>query len=73
MLNFDQEQECRALAEGKKRGEVCNCGWFWKGRDAQLRVACTGYHPYKYEPGKLGVPDGPRLPCNVMEEPLNGK
>lgn len=67
MFNFEQQEHMRELAEAKKRGEVCNCGWFYKGRDASQAERCTGYQPYKYEPGKLGVPDGPRLPCNVAE------
>jgi hypothetical protein len=68
MFNEEQRDHMRYLAEMAKQGKTCHCGWYVKGKDASQEQFCQGYQKYHYAPGKLGVPVGPKLPCNVAEQ-----
>jgi len=68
VFNNDQLDQMQWLAEQAKLGKTCHCGWYIKGQDAYMKEYCQGWQNFKYEPYKTGVPDGPKMPCNVDEE-----
>jgi hypothetical protein len=40
VFNDDQLDYMRYLNEAAKRDEVCNCGWYIKGKDAYQEAYC---------------------------------